>query len=57
MDGKYLAESRDEMIEALDESPAEDEHGLRSLRALTEAFTELEARVTRLEIGPAKRLT
>ena len=53
MDGKYLADSRKEMLEAVEESPTaeEDDHGLRSLAALTEAFTELEARVRRLETG------
>jgi hypothetical protein len=51
MDGKYLADSRKEMLEAVAESPEpeEDQHCLRSLAALTEAFTELEARVTRTE--------
>ena len=55
MDGAYLAESRNEMVEAVEQSsePQED-HGLRSLAALTEAFTELEARVTRLETGPTQ---
>jgi hypothetical protein len=54
MRGEYLADSRSEMMEAVEQSPVaeEDDHGLRSLAALTEAFTELEARVTRLEIGP-----
>ena len=53
MRGEYLAASRSEMIEAVEQSPVaeEDDHGLRSLAALTEAFTELEARVTRVETG------
>jgi hypothetical protein len=44
------------MVEAVEESPVAEEHdhGLRSLAALTEAFTELEARVTRIEAGPAR---
>ena len=56
MDGKYLAESRSEMVEAVEKSPVAEEHdhGLRSLAALTEAFTELEARVTRIETGLAR---
>jgi hypothetical protein len=59
MDGKYLAESRSEMLEAVEQSRMadeeqnrmadEDNHGLLSLGALTEAFTELEARVTQME--------
>ena len=54
MDGKYLAQSRREMLEAIDESPVaeEDDHALRSLAALIEAFTELEERVIRMETGP-----
>jgi hypothetical protein len=53
MDGRHLADSRNELLEALDESDTpNDEHGLRSLRALSEAFTELEARVEELETPP-----
>ena len=53
MDGKYLADSRKQMVEAVEQSPEpNDDHGLRSLAALTEAFTELEARVTRIETWP-----
>jgi hypothetical protein len=51
MDGKYLAQSRLEMLEAVDQSSVVVDHGLRSLSALTEAFTELKDRVLRLETG------
>jgi hypothetical protein len=51
MQGDYLSESRSEMLEAVEQESAE-EHALRSLGALTEAFAELEARVTRIEAGP-----
>ena len=47
MDGEYLAETRSETVEAVEERP--EPGSTRSLDALTEAFTELEARLTRLE--------
>ena len=40
------------MLKAVEEGVPADEHILRSLAALTEAHTELEARVTRIETGP-----
>ena len=54
MDGKYLEQSRNEMAEAVEQSVVAeaDDHALRSLAALTEAFAELEVRVTNLETGP-----
>jgi hypothetical protein len=50
MHGKYLAEARSAAQEARDRGESSDI--LRSLDALIEAFTELEARVTSVEIGP-----
>ena len=45
------------MVEAREESPAaKHNHALLALAALTEAFSEPEARVTRLETGPEHRL-
>jgi exonuclease VII small subunit len=58
MKGKYLQEARDQMQEAREETAdgVVEEHGLLSLAALTEAFTELEARVRRLETGPRESM-
>ena len=52
MDGKYLAQARLELSEAQAEGVSREEHTLRSLVALTEAFTELESRMTRISAGP-----
>ena len=54
VDGKYLAEARRQMLEAKAQGVSAEEHSLASLAALTEAFTELEARVTSMEVGREK---
>ena len=49
-----MADSRKEMLEAVEAASEsdEDQHGLRSLAALTEAVTEIQARLVHLETGP-----
>lgn len=51
MDGKYLDEARRQMLLAHEQGVSRDEHLLRSLASLTEAYAELEARVTHIESG------
>lgn len=51
MDGKYLDEARRQMLLAQEQGVSRDEHLLRSLASLTEAYAELEARVTHIESG------
>ena len=50
MEGRYLTDSWNEIVEGLEASLGLDRHGLLPVAALTQAFAEFEAaRVTRLE--------
>jgi hypothetical protein len=51
METRYLSDSWNEMVEALEGSLGFDHHALLPLAALNEAFSKIEASVTRIEAG------